>query len=357
MLKILKRWFEQHFSDPQVVLLALLLIIGTAIILLAGDILAPVLAAITIAYILDGGVTRLSAWKLPRKVAVWIVFLLFLALGVAILVWLLPLLFRQTVQFFAEVPKMFVKGQELLMQLPQRYPSIFTAEEIDNILGQVRGELTDVGRVVVSTSFASVVNLLTALVYLILVPLLVFFFLHDKEKLFRWMTSYLPKDRSLASAVWQGMDLKISSYVRGKLLEIVLVWAVSWVVFSLLDLNYAVLLSLIVGLSVLIPYVGAAIVTLPVALIAYYQWGLGIDMVYVLLAYGVIQFLDGNLLAPLLFAEAVNIHPIAIITSIIVFGGLWGLWGVFFAIPLATLIQSILEAWPRNQSASMESGY
>jgi putative permease len=69
----------------------------------------------------------------------------------------------------------------------------------------------------------------------------------------------------------------------------------------------------------------------------------------VVLAYGIVQALDGNVLVPLLFSEAVNLHPVAIIVAVLVFGGLWGLWGVFFAIPLATLVKAVLNAWPTAQ--------
>lgn len=65
-------------------------------------------------------------------------------------------------------------------------------------------------------------------------------------------------------------------------------------------------------------------------------------------AYGIIQALDGNVLVPFLFSEVVNLHPVAIIVAVLFFGGLWGLWGVFFAIPLATLIKALLSAWPRH---------
>jgi putative permease len=109
------------------------------------------------------------------------------------------------------------------------------------------------------------------------------------------------------------------------------------------------LLAVIVGLSVIIPYVGAAAATLPIALIAYFQWGFSYDFLYVMAAYAVVQFLDGNLLVPLLFSEIVNLHPIAIITAVLVFGSIWGIWGVFFAIPLATLVQAVLNAWPKDE--------
>jgi len=60
--------------------------------------------------------------------------------------------------------------------------------------------------------------------------------------------------------------------------------------------------------------------------------------------------LDGNVLVPLLFSEAVNLHPVAIIVAVLFFGGLWGFWGVFFAIPLATLVKAVFNAWPRDES-------
>ena len=103
------------------------------------------------------------------------------------------------------------------------------------------------------------------------------------------------------------------------------------------------------GLSVLIPYVGAAVVTIPVALVAFFQWGWNGEFFYLILVYGIIQALDGNVLVPLLFSEAVNLHPVAIILAVLVFGGFWGLWGVFFAIPLATLIKALLQSWPKKR--------
>ncbi|RJY21141.1 AI-2E family transporter, partial [Pseudomonas syringae pv. actinidiae] len=94
---------------------------------------------------------------------------------------------------------------------------------------------------------------------------------------------------------------------------------------------------------------GAVVVTVPVALIGLFQWGWSDQFIYLMIAHGVIQALDGNVLVPLLFSEAVNLHPVAIICAVLLFGGLWGFWGIFFAIPLATLFKAVLDAWPRNE--------
>jgi len=169
-----------------------------------------------------------------------------------------------------------------------------------------------------------------------------------------WMTSYLPQERALAARVWIEMNQQIANYIRGKMTEIIIVGVITYIVFALMGLHYAMLLGALVGLSVVIPYIGAAAVTLPVAAIAYYQWGFEPQFGYLLLAYGVIQALDGNLVVPWLFSEAVNLHPVAIIIAVLVFGGIWGIWGVFFAIPLATLVKAVLNAWPRSEVGSTD---
>jgi putative permease len=152
------------------------------------------------------------------------------------------------------------------------------------------------------------------------------------------------------------VNAQIANYVRGKVWEILIVGAVSYITFSLMGLQYALLLPTLVGLSVIIPYIGAAVVTIPIALVAYFQWGWSAQFAYVMIAYGVIQALDGNVLVPLLFSEVVDLHPIAIIVAVLVFGGIWGLWGLFFAIPLATLVQAVLKAWPRDEVGAETAG-
>ena len=82
-------------------------------------------------------------------------------------------------------------------------------------------------------------------------------------------------------------------------------------------------------------------------LVAWFQWGWSVDFAYLVGAYIVIKVLDANLLVPLLFSEVNNLHPVAIIVAVLLFGGLWGVLGLFFAIPLANLVQAVVNAWPR----------
>jgi putative permease len=345
---VIKDWVRRYFSDPQVVILAVFLVVGLATVLLAGRHLVPVIASLIIAYLLEGLIQPLQRVGMPRMLAVGIVFLVFFLVLLALLFWLLPVLTRQATQLLQEVPAMLSASQTLVLSLPEKYPTIFSEVEIEKILDQIRREAGLFTDKMLRQTLSSVVGVITLVVYIVLMPLLVFFFLKDKDKLMGWIRRHLPRERGLASRVWQGVDVQLGNFIRGKFWEILIVWGVSYLTFIFMGLSFSLLLAFLVGISVLVPYIGAAVMTFPVALVAYFQFGWTGDLAWIILAYLVIQMLDGNVLVPLLFSEVVNLHPIAIIVAVLFFGGIWGVWGVFFAIPLAILLQGVLSAWPRR---------
>ena len=245
-----------------------------------------------------------------------------------------------------------VQGQ--ILRLPEQYPQFINESKVQEIMFTIQKELLVYGQSVLSLSAASVVSLVSALIYLFLVPMMVFFFLKDKHVLVSWILQYLPDDRHLSVRVWEEIDVQIGNYVRGKFAEIFILWVVSYVTYESMGLNYSMLLAVLMGLSVIIPYIGATLVTIPVLLVAYFQWGLDDDhFMYVVIAYSIIQAFDGVILVPVLFSEAVNLHVIAIIIAILFFGGLWGFWGVFLAIPLATVVKAVLTAWPQLEGQAV----
>ncbi len=353
-MNIFRDWFKRHFSNPQVTILFLILIGGTIVILTLGRIMAPVLASIVIAYLLEGLVGFFERRRVPRLAAVLIVFLTFITALVILLFVLIPTLSYQIGQVFGELPAMFGRGQRQLMLLPEKYPDFISQEQVIALVGFLQTELGRLGQKVLSVSVASVRGLVTFLVYLVLMPLMVFFFLKDKKPILDWATRFLPDNRDLSQKVWQNVDRQIGNYIRGKFWEILIIWSASYVVFFLLGLSYAMLIGLLVGLSVLVPYIGVTVTILPVALMGFFQWGFSSELVSLLIAYGVIQLLDGNLLAPLLLSEVVHLHPVAIISAVLIFGGLWGFWGVFFAIPLATLVEAVIKSWPSHQAQTQD---
>lgn len=347
-MNIIVNWFKRTFSEPQLVILLIILTVIVATFVAVGQYLTPVIVSLVLAYLLEGVVHSLQRQKVPRLLAVYIVFILFLLVFAYLLFVLLPQLTKQIALFLQDLPAMITSWQNELQRLPERYPQLVTQNQINHLTETIANQMARLGQEILSISLASVKGAINVIIYSILVPVMVFFFLKDKDKIVHFFRLILPQDLGLTHEVWKEVNHKTAKFIQGKLWEIVIVWIGSYTVFFFLDLRFAVLLSFLVGISVIIPYVGATIMTIPVALVAYFQWGLDPHFAYTVLLYLIIQFIDGNLLAPLLMAGIVNLHPVAVIIGILVFGGLWGFWGVFFAIPLATLIHAIIKAWPRH---------
>lgn len=347
-MNVIKDWFTRYFSDPQAILLSVLILLGLGIVLFVGDFLAPVLVSLVLAYLLEGVVRKLVDLGAQRERCIMLVYLIFLASLIFIILGLSPLLWTQVVDLIGELPNYLKRGQEMLMALPQNYAFISEAQ-IQEVVQLMQQKIAAQGQYLLSLSLSSIPGLFTLIVYFILVPLLVFFFLKDKMLLLKWFISFLPKERKLSSRVWDDVNLQIGNYIRGKFWEILIVGGVTFIAFAFMGLKYSALLGVIVGFSVLVPYIGAAVVTLPVAIVGFFQFGWSTEFAWIMGIYAIIQALDGNVLVPLLFSEVVNLHPVAIIVAVLFFGGIWGFWGVFFAIPLATLVSAIITAWPRPE--------
>ena len=351
MIEMLKNWYNRRFSDPQAMGLAAILLFGFIAIYFFSDLIAPLLVAIVLAYLLEWPVRLLNEkLKCPRLLATTLVIGTFTGLVFLVVLVLLPNLWTQMVNLLSDLPHMFNKFNEWLLSLPQRYPDLIDTKTVESIFGTVKEKILGLGESALKLSLASLMNLVTLGIYAFLVPLMVFFLLKDKRQLMDGVSRFLPRNRTLASVVWVEMQQQIANYIRGKLVEIFIVTAVTYMIFLIFGLNYPLLLAVAVGISVLVPYIGAVLVAIPVVLVAIFQFGDTSTFWYIVIAFVVSQLLDGNLLVPFLFSEAVNLHPLVIIIAVLIFGGLWGFWGVFFAIPLATLVKAVVNAWPSNET-------
>jgi len=350
VLEELNNLFKKIFSNEETLIFALLLCIGFLIIFFLGNILTPFLMSLIFAYLLIGMQKRLEAYGLNSTVALIFTYSFFLLIGIALMVWLVPLVYQQLQSLVLEIPKWVKTFTVFIQTVPERYPDLVSSDQITTFLQSLSGQITAISEEFLKASIAGIQNTVTIAINLILLPILVFFFLFDRDSIISSFLKILPKERAMLQNVWVEMDDQLSNYARGKAIEIVIVGLAAAIIFLYFDLQYIALLSVLVGFSVLIPFLGAFLVTIPVAIIGLLQFGLSFDFWLLMGAYLVLQILDGNLLVPLLFSDAVKLHPVIIMLAVFVFGALFGFWGVFFAIPIATLIKAIWNSWPKNLS-------
>ncbi len=350
MLRVMRGWIDRHLSDEESILFVAILVTFFVVILSMGTILAPLLTGIVLAFVMQGVIKMFARYQVPNGVAVALTFLLFLGGFIGFLVFIVPRVWRQMRALFQELPNMIVKIQGMLDKLPESYPNFISQSQVATWAEMLNSEAGDIGQWILSFSLSQLPVLVTVIVYMLLIPFLVFFLLKDKDELLEWCLSFLPEDRPLMNQVGREMNSQMENYIRGKFVELLIVGGAAYVFFLAFGLNYAALLAFLVGLSVIVPYLGVIVVSIPVVVIAYMQFGWSASFLYLAGGYAVIQTIDAMVIVPLLFSEAVNLHPIAIIIAVLVFGSWWGLWGVFFAIPLATLVKAIMTAWPSNRT-------
>ena len=347
MINTLKHWYEEHLTHKESVILVIIMASTFLLLATIGDVLMPVLVALILAYLMQGVADRLMGWGLNEMLALTGATLLFVGVFLGFTVGIAPLVWRQLGGLIREAPAMVEAVQAEVAGLIAQYPTMIEQAPIDELMSTLQAQAASFGQAVLGFGLSSIPGVLTFAIYMVLIPLMVFFFLKDREVILTWVLGFLPADRPRLDQIGRAMNVQIANYVRGKGIEITIIGAVSYAAFTTFDLNYTALLALLVGLSVIVPYIGAFLVTIPVMLVALFQFGLTGDFYWVVGLYMLIQVLDGNVLVPLLFSEAVDLHPVAIIIAVLVFGGLWGVWGVFFAIPLATLCNVLLVSWPR----------
>lgn len=347
----LLRPFLRILYNPSLMALVFFAITLALAFYFVGDWLLPVMISLVIAYLLEGVIKQLQRrLGLKRIFAVCLVYVAFSALIIYILVALGPILINQAKDMISNLPSYLEYAQQHLNVLPERFPRYVSTSDINSLMASVSNGLSTFTRNLFSLKlFNSLLNLATIAVYIILIPILVFFMLKDKTRILSWMSRFLPENHQIIEDIWTEVDVQIGNYIRGKFIEILIIWMLCFIAFNLFGLQYSLLLGFMVGVSVLVPYIGATAVTLPILIVAYMQFGVSMTFLWVVLVYTVIQLLDGNVIVPLIFSEAVNIHPLAIIIAVLIFGGLWGFWGLFFAIPLATLVKAVIEAWQRYE--------
>lgn len=353
LITYLKQWYQEKFDSSEPAIFIVTVFMASLIIHYFGNLLAPLLGSIVIAYLLEVVVFFLSnRLKLNRNIAIYIVFLVFIASLFMIFFFVVPSLIYQTGQLIHNAPQQVNNLHLSLIELSEKYPTIITPESIKEIIHTISNikldKIAGIGQYIIKFSLTSLSSLLDWLIYLFIVPLLVFLLLKDKHRISMWFINILPKQCAALEEIWLDVRPQLGNYVKGKTIECVILTLITYIGFIVFDLNYSLLLSILVGISVFIPYIGMVIVTIPVIFIGIGQFGFSSDLFYMLLTYLVIQTLDGNLLVPLLYSEVLNLHPIAVITAVFFFGGIWGFWGIFFAIPLVTLINSSMKMWARH---------
>ena len=348
MFEQVNKVLKNIFNNEETIIFSLAILLFFLVISFFGSILTPFIISIVVAYLLVGMQKKIQSYDVSANVSLIITFSVFIITGAALLIWLVPLLYIQLQAFILDVPNLINNFLDFVSGLPAKFPDLVSSEQISIFFQAVSEEASVIAQNIVKSSISGIQSAITFLLYIILFPILVYFFLFDRKNIIDGFIKIIPGKRQMLSNIWAEMDIQLSNYVRGKTIEIFIVGIAAAIIFVSLGLKYSALLSVLVGLSVIIPFVGAFLVTIPIVVVGLLQFGLGTEFYLLIGLYLLLQALDGNLLVPIIFSETVKLHPVVIILAVFIFGSMFGFWGVFFSIPIATFIKAVWNAWPSS---------
>ena len=321
--------------------LAIAAAIGFLVWLLA-PILAPFLFGAILAYILDPIVERLTHRYFPRTLAALVVMLLVIALFVALLLVVLPLLYKETRLLLEKLPA-FLDWINLHAApwLKQRFDidMHFDVQMVKQMARDAFAGNEDLMKRLLGSLGVGGLALVVFIVNLVLVPVVLFFLLRDWNKVLASIESLIPlRARPKALKMAREIDAVLAEYLRGEVLVIFIMSSYYVVALSLARLEFALPIGVIAGLSVIVPYVGITIGVFLATAAALLQFDSLMGVVWVWLAIGIGQALEGFAVTPLIVGNRIGLHPVAVIFALLAFGQVFGFFGVLLALPASAAV-------------------
>ncbi len=303
----------------------------------------PLLLSLVLAFLLDPVVTQFER-IFTRTGSIFIVYVLTLGLAFLSILWLTPHWQEFWANMRADFPRyisqVIESVQNIVAALHDRFPMIETYD----FPGRIR---TWAEQLMATTLAQTPQSALKVGGLMIIVPLFTFFFLRDGRKILRGCVALAPNRHfEMVRDLSYLISRQLSHFVRGRILEALIIGLVITVGLSLTDIRYAPMLGIFAGVTNLIPYIGPIIGMVPGILIAFVDLGAGGQFWWIVILYILIAqvLIDNFILIPVLISRVSNLHPLLVFFAIIVGGKLYGVIGMIIGVPIVSVIKiTILE--------------
>ncbi len=301
----------------------------------------PLLLSLVLAFLLAPPVTKLSNY-FSRTTSIFIVYLFVLAICIALGTWLAPNWQDLWVNLGADIPRYTAKLTETLRQLLDSMHSRFPAIESYGLPGKVRIWSEQLLAAVLASTPQSAMKVGGLF---IIVPLFTFFFLRDGRAIMRACTAMTPNRHfEMVHDLTYLVSRQLAHFIRGRILEALIIGLVVTLGLSLTDIRYASILGIFAGVTNLIPYIGPIIGMVPGILIAFVDLGVGPQFWWIVILYILIAqvLIDNFILIPVLISRVSNLHPLWVFFAIIAGGKLYGVIGMIIGVPIVSIIKIAL---------------
>lgn len=298
----------------------------------------PFIIACLIAYLLYPVIKKIHSFNIHKGIAILLIYILFFG-GIAYLTYrVYPAIIHQLRDFNEHLPQFIATYQDMIYRLYEF--TSFLPESVHDKMDQLINSVEQSLDKVLAKLVGGFTKIFDMIVVITVIPVLVFYFLKDYDKIKNFFKKFIPKKYQRQSSIMcQAIDKSLGSYIRGQLIVCLFVSVATFIVFYFLKIKYALLLAVILGLTNIIPYFGPIIGAVPAIAITFMTSGKLV--IFVLISIFVIQLIESNLLSPYIVGKSIDIHPVAIIFALLLGGELFGVIGMIIAVPLLTILKVI----------------
>ncbi|GIP31439.1 AI-2E family transporter [Paenibacillus sp. J2TS4] len=337
------KWFGIFLFALVGLILLYMLILVKPIILwgykFLSAVLAPFVIAMIISYVLNPVVTLLNHRKVPRTIAVLLIYAVFITSLVVIMMNLIPVFVTQLAELNEHIPQMTMKAESMMMTLndhPLLPDSI--REGIYNSLNKWEDAI--------STAISDYINRIGSTINMLfvafIVPFVAFYILKDFKLIERGVITIVPKGhRRPTVKLLRDIDQALGNYIRGQFIVCLIVGLLAYIGYWIIDMPYPLLMASVVAVFNIIPYLGPFFGAAPAILMAAtVSWKM---VLYVVIVNTAVQILEGNVISPQVVGRTLHMHPLSIIFALLVGGELAGIIGLILAVPLFAVLKVIIQ--------------
>lgn len=323
---------------------AIITLMILTILWLISDILTPFFIAAIISYILQPVIERTSfLFNIPRRTVASISYILFLSVFAVVIIILLPIVYQQISLLISKLPAYnnYVQ-QELMPSLTEKINSVDPniGDRIKDSISNIANSLFSLITTLANNIWHYTVATINIVIIIVLTPVILFYFLRDWSKMVKSIKLLLPlNERLKIQEILSAINNLLSAYMRGQLNICLLLSAYYGIALSLIGVDLGVLLGILSGFLIIIPFIGTLISFSLAMIIGYCAFGATIKLGYILLTYIIGYIMESYVLTPKIIGDKIGLHPLWIMFGVLACGSLFGFIGIFFAIPIAGIIK------------------
>lgn len=331
----MKNVYEVPFYIKFAIILFILISL-TVILYFGQDVLAPILLALVFAILLDP-ISRIFKLKFSNTIATSITTLLFILL-ITLLFYFISL---QFVNMADDWDKIKANVIDYTTDLQQYIESSFSISKEQQKQALSKATSASTGKQIAGATLNSISD---SLLDLVLIPIYIFLILLYKKHFIKFLRDLVPeKHVDVLNDILTNIRISVRSYIIGLLIEMVIVSVLTSIGLMIIGVKYAILLGVITGLLNLIPYIGIVIAGILTVFASLTGDSDGTIIIGILIVNVVVQFIDNNILVPIVVSSKVEINSIASIVGIIIGGIIGGITGMFLAIPIMAILKIIFD--------------